>query len=50
MEEMECGDVVGGVADVYPEPVKPKVLPFEPERYNALLGTDISKEDIFGLF
>lgn len=50
VEEMECGDVVGGVADVYPEPVKPKVLPFEPERYNALLGTDISKEDMLAYF
>lgn len=50
VEEMECGDVVGGVVDVYPNPVKEKVLPFEPERYNALLGTDISKEDMLAYF
>ena len=50
VEEMGCGDVVGGMADVYPEPVKPKVLPFEPQRYNALLGTDISKEDMLAYF
>ncbi len=50
VEEMGCGDVVGGVADVYPEPVKAKVLPFEPERYNALLGTDIAKEDMLAYF
>lgn len=50
VEEMGCGDVVGGIADVYPEPVKAKVLPFEPERYNALLGTDIAKEDMLAYF
>lgn len=50
VEEMGCGDVVGGVVDVYPNPVSEKVLPFEPERYNALLGTDISKEDMLTYF
>ncbi|MGN0155065.1 MAG: phenylalanine--tRNA ligase subunit beta [Lachnospiraceae bacterium] len=50
VEEMGCGEVVGGVVDVYPNPVKEKVLPFEPERYNALLGTDISKEDMLAYF
>lgn len=50
VEEMGCGDVVGGVFDVYPNPVKEKVLPFEPERYNGLLGTDISKEDMLKYF
>lgn len=46
VEEMGCGDVVGGIVDVYPNPVKEKVLKFEPERYNRLLGTDISKEEM----
>lgn len=46
VEEMGCGDVVGGVVDVYPEPLKEKVLEFEPDRYNKLLGTDISKEEM----
>ncbi|MDE5777755.1 MAG: phenylalanine--tRNA ligase subunit beta [Lachnospiraceae bacterium] len=50
VEEMNCGDVVGGVVDVYPNPVVPKVLPFEPERYNHLLGTDISREDMLSYF
>lgn len=50
VEEMGCGDVVGGVVDVYPNPVKEKILPFEPERYNGLLGTDISKEDMLKYF
>ncbi|MDE5862926.1 MAG: phenylalanine--tRNA ligase subunit beta, partial [Lachnospiraceae bacterium] len=50
VEEMGCGDVVGGIVDVYPNPVTEKVLPFEPERYNALLGTDIPKEDMLAYF
>ena len=50
VQEMGCGDVVGGVVDVYPNPVKEKVLPFEPERYNGLLGTDISKDEMLKIF
>lgn len=50
VEEMGCGEVVGGVVDVYSNPVKEKVLPFEPERYNNLLGIDISKEDMLEYF
>lgn len=50
VEEMGCGDVVGGIVDVYPRPVTEKVLPFEPERYNNLLGTDISREDMLAYF
>lgn len=50
VEEMGCGEVVGGIVDVYPNPVTEKILPFEPERYNALLGTDISKEDMLAYF
>ncbi|MBR1864884.1 MAG: phenylalanine--tRNA ligase subunit beta [Lachnospiraceae bacterium] len=50
VEEMNCGDVVGGVVDMYPNPVHEKVLPFEPERYNALLGTDIPEETMLAYF
>lgn len=50
VEEMGCGDVVGGVVDIYPNPVSEKVLPFEPDRYNALLGTDISEETMLAYF
>ncbi len=50
IEELECGEVVGGMVDVK-EAFKPLVvLPFEPERYNALLGTDISKEEMLTIF
>lgn len=50
IEELECGEVVGGMVDVK-EPLKPLVeLPFEPEKYNALLGTDIPAEDMLKIF
>ena len=50
IEELGCGEVVGGVVDVYPEPVEPVVLPFEPEKMNRLLGTSISEEDMLETF
>lgn len=50
VEEMGCGDVVGGIVDVYPNPVEAKVLPFEPDKYNGLLGTDIKAEDMLTYF
>lgn len=50
IEELGCGEVVGGMVDVK-ESLKPLVeLPFEPEKYNALLGTDIPAEDMLKIF
>lgn len=50
IEEMGAGEVVGGVVDVYPNPVEPKKLPFEPEKMNALLGTDVEPEKMLYYF
>ena len=50
IEELGCGKVVDGVVDVYPNPVSDKELPFEPEKMNKLLGTDISKEDMLSYY
>lgn len=41
VEELGAGEVVGGVIDVYPEKNEPIRIPFEPDRYNKFLGTDI---------
>ena len=50
IEELGCGEAVGGVVDVC-EPIKDEVeLPFKPEKYNNLLGTDISAEEMLGYF
>ncbi len=46
IEELDAGDVVNGTVDVYPVKREPVRIPFEPDRINALLGTDISKEQM----
>ncbi len=46
IEELGCGEVVDGVVDIYPNPVADKVLPFEPAKYNALLGLEVPEEEM----
>ena len=50
VEELGAGEVVGGAVDVYPVKKEGRRIPFEPEKYNRLLGTDISKEDMLSYF
>ncbi|WP_394922535.1 phenylalanine--tRNA ligase subunit beta [uncultured Robinsoniella sp.] len=50
VEELGAGEVVGGMTDVYGKKKNPVRIGFEPEKINALLGTDISKEDMLGYF
>lgn len=50
IEELGCGEVVGGAVDIYPHPVNPVHIPFEPDRINALLGTDVPAEDMIKYF
>lgn len=50
IEELGCGEVVGGIVDVK-EPFKElKQIRFEPERINKFLGTEISKEEMLQIF
>lgn len=50
IEELGCGEVVDGMVDVC-EPFKElRQIPFEPERINKFLGTDIAKEDMLTIF
>ena len=46
MEELGAGEVVGGIVDVCTETRVPSRVPFEPDRINALLGTDLSPEEM----
>ena len=48
VEEMGCGEVVGGMVDVYSKKKEPVRVGFNAEKINALLGTDISKEQMLG--
>lgn len=50
IEELGAGEVVDGMVDVYTNRKEPVRLPFEPERINAILGTQISKEDMLAYF
>lgn len=44
VEELGAGEVVGGLIDIYPEKREEKRVPFDAEKINRLLGTDISEE------
>ncbi len=46
VEELGAGEVVGGIVDVYSKVKEPVRIPFEPERINALLGTDLSADQM----
>lgn len=50
VEELGAGEVVGGAVDIYPVKREGVKLPFEPDKYNKLLGTDIPAEDMIGYF
>jgi len=48
VEELGCGQVVGGRVDVHDSLREEKRIEFEPERINRFLGTDIPAEDMIG--
>lgn len=50
IEVLGCGEVVGGMVDVYVKVKEPHEIPFQPERINHLLGTDLSAEQMLDYF
>lgn len=50
VEELGAGEVVGGAVDVYSVKKEKRRIEFEPDRINALLGTNISTEDMMSYF
>lgn len=48
VEEMGAGEVVGGTVDVYGKKKEPVRVPFDADKINAMLGTDISEEEMLG--
>ena len=50
IEVLGCGEVVGGMVDVYGKVKEPHEIPFQPEKINRLLGTDLSAEQMLGYF
>lgn len=50
VEEMGAGEVVGGTVDVYGKVKEPVRVPFDADKINAMLGTDISETEMLGYF
>ena len=50
VEELGAGEVVGGIIDVYPEKRTEKRIPFDADKVNRLLGTNIDRKDMLEYF
>lgn len=50
VEELACGENIGGMIDVMGNVTDMKSLPFRPDKINAFLGTDISTEQMVKYF
>ena len=50
IEELGCGEVVGGIVDVREPFQELKQIRFEPERINRFLGTRIAEEEMLQIF
>ena len=46
VEMLGCGEVVDGIVDVIPAPLKETTVLLEPDKVNALLGTDVSEAEM----
>ncbi len=50
IQELGCGEVVGGMVDVSAVLPPRKTLDFQPEKYNRLLGTSVPEEEMLAIF
>ena len=50
VEELGAGEIVGGAIDFYPVKKEGRRIPFEPDKYNHLLGTEIPAEQMLEYF
>lgn len=50
MQELGCGRVAEGMADVHGELKDKHRISFMPDRYNRLLGTDVSESEMMDIF
>ncbi|MBQ6538604.1 MAG: phenylalanine--tRNA ligase subunit beta [Eubacterium sp.] len=46
IKELDAGDVVSGVVDVYPVKREPIDVAYDPDRINSFLGIDISEDEM----
>lgn len=50
VEELGCGENVGGMIDIMGNVTDMKPLPFRPDKINAFLGTDLAAEQMVKIF
>ena len=50
VEELGAGEVIGGAIDYYPVEKEPIVIPYDADKINALLGTDIDEATMVKYF
>ncbi len=50
VEVLKCGRVLNGTVDAHGALPEKRRIPFEPERINEYLGTEVSREDMLGFF
>lgn len=50
IEELGAGEVVGGAVDYYPVKKESFTIAYDPEKINALLGTEIPEEEMIQYF
>ena len=46
VEMLQCGEVLDGIIDIVNYVPQPRTVDLEPQKINALLGTEISREDM----
>ena len=46
VEELGCGEVVGGMIDVIGNTPEKKTIKFRPEKINSFLGTDVAEDEM----
>lgn len=49
VKELDAGDVIGGIIDVYPQPRESREIPLRADVINRLLGTDIEVEEMIAI-
>ena len=50
IDELGAGEVVGGCVDIYPNPKGDTRVGFDADKINAMLGTDVSEEQMIAYF
>lgn len=50
VEILDCGEVVGGMVDCYPNKREKRTVNYSSENINKLLGTNISREEMIEIF